>query len=120
MGIMSFRCRIWMAMLCAATCAGGFVGLLLTLFSYGAAGAAAGGGVVPSDKTDEFQAYLMLGLELYLFPRVYEAVAASRDEHMYTGIVSKASALGSRAQRLVVVVGAAHANGILQRARARG
>merc|ERR1711920_349853 len=115
---MSFRAKTWMAMLLAACAAGGFVGLLLICFSHEAANAAAGGGVVPKEQTDAVQTYIMLAIELYAFPRLYEAVAASRDEAMYRSIVAKSSEQVAR--RLVVVVGAAHANGILQRARTRG
>merc|ERR1712129_385401 len=110
--------RTWLAMLLAALCAGGFVGLLLSFFSHEAAGVAASSGAVSPDQTDDVQAYMMLAIELYIFPRLYEAVAASRDEKMYQGIVARAREHAAR--RLVVVVGAAHANGILQRARARG
>lgn len=115
---MSFGLRIWMAMMIAAVCAGGFVAVILLFFSHEAAGAAAGGGVIKPDQTDALQTGIMLIVEMYAFPRLYEAVAASRDEAMYQAVVAKAGQRSAR--RLVVVVGAAHANGILQRARTRG
>lgn len=115
----SFRCRTWVALLSAALCAGAFVAVILTLLSSEAAGAAAGSGVVPSGTdTTLIQSFIMLAVEMYAFPRLYEAVAASRDEAMYQGIVAKTAEHNAR--RLVVVVGAAHANGILERARRHG
>merc|ERR1719469_83468 len=105
-------------MMCAALCAGGFLGGMLMLFSSSAASAAGGAGIVSGDDLSAVTSYIMLAVELYAFPRLYEAVAASRDEAMYQGIVAKAGE--HQASRLVVVCGAAHANGILSRVRARG
>merc|ERR1712060_514335 len=116
--IRTFKRRTWFAFILAAVSAGCFVGLILMLVSEGAAGAAEGAGIVPAEDRSNVQAYFMLALEFYMFPCVYEAVAASRDEAMYKAIVAKTRAHGAR--RFVAVVGAAHANGILQRVRSRG
>lgn len=57
-------------------------------------------------------------LSRYLLPQVYDALVASRDEAMYRKMVRKCKELA--ADSLVVVVGAGHANGILQHVRQRG
>lgn len=114
--VASFNGRTAIAMLMAATVASGVVGLVLMLVGW--LGADVADGVVGNiDKTD-LMTKISLAIQLYCMPRLYEAVAASRDESMYQAIVAKAKEHGSR--RLVAVVGAAHANGILERARNRG
>ena len=60
----------------------------------------------------------MLSICRYMLPQIYDAVAASRDESMYQSMVKKCKDFA--AERLVVVVGAGHANGILQRVRQHG
>lgn len=57
-------------------------------------------------------------LSRYLLPQVYDALVASRDEAMYRKMVRKCKEFA--AESLVVVVGAGHANGILQHVRQRG
>lgn len=54
----------------------------------------------------------------YMLPQIYDAVAASRDESMYQSMVHKIQNFA--AERVVVVVGAGHANGILQRVQQSG
>jgi len=114
----SFRLRTWIGFALAGVLAGGLAACLLLLFGEGVAGAAVHSGTVSKHSAEEIQAFVMLGLEFFAFARLYEAVAASRDEAMYRGVVSKAR--DHEARRLVVVCGAAHANGILQRVRTRG
>jgi len=116
--VRSFRPRTWFAFLLAAACAGGFLGGILMLCGFSAAGAAEGAGLVQVEDLANLEAGIMLAIELYMFPCLYEAVAASRDEAMYRGIVTKTREHGAR--RFVAVVGAAHANGILQRVKSRG
>jgi len=117
--MMSFNCKTWFAMLFAGLCAGSIVGSLLYLFGSGAEAAGEHAGVVPKGSdAAAIQSWIMMAVEMYVFPRLYEAVAVSRDEAMYLGI--RACAREHRARRLVVVVGAAHANGILKRATERG
>ncbi|CAJ1401743.1 unnamed protein product [Effrenium voratum] len=115
----SFRIGIWLSFLLAATCAGCLVAGLLLLLSSGAEGAAEGAGVVKPEDRQAVLSDILLAIEMYLIPCVYSAIVASRDEAMY---VSMASQVQSRSacQRVVLVVGAAHANGILQLIRARG
>jgi len=80
-------------------------------------GAEAAGAVLHKYR-DTAQGWINILLKLYLFPQLYDAVAVSRDEAMYRGIV--ATGQENKARRMVVVVGAAHANGILRRARTHG
>jgi len=114
----SFRLRTWIGFALAGLLAGGLAATLLLLFGEGVAGTAVHSGIVSKHSASEIQALVVLGLEFFALARVYEAVAASRDEAMYRGVVSKAR--DHEARRVVVVCGAAHANGILQRVRTRG
>mmetsp|Transcript_67494 Transcript_67494/g.213576 ORF Transcript_67494/g.213576 Transcript_67494/m.213576 type:complete len:562 (+) Transcript_67494:59-1744(+) len=112
----SFPCRTWVAFVLAGFCASFITSHVLELLGFGVEQAGEGTGVVAKEDRDEVQALIMCIAEMYLLPQIYDAVAASRDEAMYRSIVAK----GRHARRLVVVVGAGHANGILQRARTRG
>mmetsp|Transcript_76346 Transcript_76346/g.237199 ORF Transcript_76346/g.237199 Transcript_76346/m.237199 type:complete len:200 (-) Transcript_76346:73-672(-) len=114
----SFRLRTWAAFVLAGLCAGCLVAGLLLLFGSGIAGAAEGSGVVSRKDREAVQGWVMLVLEFYLLARLYDAVATARDEAMYRGVVAKAREHSAR--RVVVVVGAAHANGILRRVAERG
>lgn len=105
--------RTWVAFVVAGFTASFVTTNVLTLFTRGATEAAVSTGVVEPQQQDDTQIYIMLALELYMLPRIYDAVAASRDEAMYRKIVQKAR--HHVARRIVVVVGAGHANGILQR-----
>jgi len=114
----SFSLMTWVAFILAGFCASLVTNSLLQLLGMGAEKAAESTGVVKQEDSEDVQNFIMLGIELYMLPRIYEAVAASRDETMFRSIVSKGRELA--AQKMVVVVGAAHSNGILQRIRARG
>jgi len=114
----SFRFRTWVGFALAGLLAGGLAAGLLLLFGEGVAGTAEHSGMVDRRTATQIQAYVVLGIEFFAFARLYEAVSASRDEAMYRGVVSKAR--DHEARRVVVVCGAAHANGILQRVRTRG
>jgi hypothetical protein len=114
----SFSLRTWIAFILAGFCASFVTNKLLYGVGYGTEKAAEEAGVVKEEDAEDVQTYIMLAIEMYLLPRIYEAVAASRDEAMYCSIVAKSRELMAR--RMVVVVGAAHSNGILQRIRARG
>lgn len=116
--MLSFHVRTWVAIALAASCAGAIAGGLLTLLGHSVASAAQGSGVVSDEDSGALQAFVMLFLEMYMMARLYDAVAASRDEAMYRGIVARAREGGC--QRLVAVVGAAHANGILRHVREGG
>merc|ERR1712032_1250655 len=83
----SFRLRTWVAFVLAGACGGIVAAAVLFVISSGAEGAAAGAGVVPQKDSGIVETYIMLGVELYVFPRLYDAIAASRDEAMYRGIV---------------------------------
>uniref|UniRef100_A0A7S0F9A6 PA domain-containing protein n=1 Tax=Pyrodinium bahamense TaxID=73915 RepID=A0A7S0F9A6_9DINO len=112
----SFPLRTWVAFILAGMCASFVTSNLLTLFGFGVEQAGEGTGVVAKEDREVAQTFIMLGIEMFMLPQVYDAVAASRDEAMYNSIVEKSR----HARRLVVAVGAGHANGILQRARTRG
>lgn len=114
----SFPLRTWFAFILAGLCASQIMSHVMALFSFGAEQAAEGAGVVSKESRDDVQAYILLGLQMYMLPRLFDSVATSRDEAMYRSIVAKSKLHGAR--KLVVVVGAAHSNGILQRVRDRG
>jgi len=114
----SFTLRTWVAFLLAGVCASQITTQILTLFGYGASKAVEETGAVSSEDREDLQAFIMLGIQMYILPQVYTSIAASRDEAMYRMIVKKSRVLDKK--RMVVVVGAAHSNGILQRARANG
>lgn len=114
----SFPLKTWVAFLLAGFCASQVTNFIMESFTDGAAKAAESAGVVKKKDHQDLQVLLMLALEFYLFPRIYEGVAASRDEVMYRMTRRRVREYGSRCS--VLVVGAGHANGILQRIRACG
>eukprot|EP00427_Karlodinium_veneficum_P023795 CAMPEP_0169099074 /NCGR_PEP_ID=MMETSP1015-20121227/20372_1 /TAXON_ID=342587 /ORGANISM="Karlodinium micrum, Strain CCMP2283" /LENGTH=484 /DNA_ID=CAMNT_0009159949 /DNA_START=339 /DNA_END=1793 /DNA_ORIENTATION=+ len=114
----SFRWRTWVAFFLAGYAASWVTSTIMQLFVSGSERAAEHTGLVDKKDRDITTDMMLLLLELYMLPRVFDAVAASRDEVMYRSIVARSRQLGSK--RMVVVVGAGHSNGILQRARARG
>jgi hypothetical protein len=114
----SFSLRTWLAFLLAGFCASQVTSHILSLFSQGTERVAEHTGAVRKEDRSEAQTWITLILQLYMMPRIYEAVAATRDEVMYRSILSKGRENAS--SRMVVVVGAGHANGILQRARTQG
>eukprot|EP00913_Durusdinium_trenchii_P003966 g3674.t1 len=109
----SFSVKTWLAFLLAGACASFITNSLPLMPCCGE-----DTGLIESDDREEAQAYVMLAIEMYMLPQVYSAVAASRDEAMYHSMVRKCQEFA--AKRLVVVVGAGHANGILQYAREFG
>ncbi|CAK9117410.1 unnamed protein product [Durusdinium trenchii] len=111
----SFSVKTWLAFLLAGACASFITNSVLRLFGTGVVEGATDTGLIESDDREEAQAYVMLAIEMYMLPQVYSAVAASRDEAMYHSMVRKCQEFA--AKRLVVVVGAGHANGILQYVR---
>jgi len=111
----SFPLKTWIAFLFAGFCASTVTNKILELLGYGATKAAESSGAIKPEDANVVQAYIMLLVEMYMLPQIYDAVAASRDEAMYQSIVTKSRKM--KARRMVVVVGAGHANGILQRAR---
>lgn len=115
----AFKIRTWLAFIIAGQVASFVTTHVLEFFTLGAAEAGKASGAIPKEEdSDTVQAFIMLGIEIYALPRLYEAVAASRDEAMYRGIVRRSNEL--RSSRMVAVVGAGHANGILRRVRERG
>eukprot|EP00811_Abedinium_folium_P003479 NODE_13198_length_1179_cov_7.084601.p1 GENE.NODE_13198_length_1179_cov_7.084601~~NODE_13198_length_1179_cov_7.084601.p1 ORF type:complete len:337 (-),score=106.56 NODE_13198_length_1179_cov_7.084601:167-1117(-) len=116
--LMSFQLRTWAAFLLAGFAASFVTSNLLQLLSYGAEQGAENTGLVKKRDRYAVEDMILLVVEMYMLPRIYEAVAASRDEAMYQLICLKSRRLDTR--RMVVVVGAGHANGILRRMRERG
>lgn len=114
----SFKLRTWLGFLLAGFAASFVTNQVLGLFVRGTEYAGEKAGAIKEQDRDSVQTYLLLLLELYMLPRIYEAVAACRDEVMYRSIVVQSHRHNAR--RLVVVVGAGHANGIMQKARSRG
>jgi len=117
----SFPVRTWVAFAIAGFGASFVMSHILMMFAYGGERGAEAAGAVKVNNSEERQTLTnlaMICIELYLFPQIYDAVAASRDEAMYRSIV--ATSHSRDAKRFVVVVGAGHANGILQRARSIG
>lgn len=117
----SFPIRTWVAFAIAGYCSSFVMNHILQLFaSVGEHGAEASGAINPANEKDRKNntQLVMLLIEMYIFPQVYDAVAASRDEAMYRSIV--ATALERNVKRVVAVVGAGHSNGILHYARTSG
>lgn len=114
----SFPLKTWVAFILAGMCASFVTSNILRLLGNGAELGAEETGLVSEQDRMAAQEWIMLGIELYMLPQIYDAVAASRDEAMYQSIVAKCRQLHPR--RMVVVVGAGHANGILQRVRSTG
>lgn len=114
----SFSCRVWISFVLAGLCASLVTSSILRLFSSGVEVTAESAGVVEEVDRSLAQTYIILAIEMYLLPQIYDAVAASRDESMYQSMVRKCKDFA--AERFVVVVGAGHANGILQRVRQHG
>jgi len=114
----SFPLKNWVAFILAGVAARFVTGKLLELLGFGAAEVAEKAGAVDEKDVADVQTYIMLLIEFYMLPRIYEAIVASRDEAMYRGIVAKGKEFNTR--RAVVVVGAGHANGILRRIRNSG
>lgn len=117
----SFSCWTWLAFILAGAGASWVTNHILELFSYGAEAAAEKSGTVKVKSTEDrdlLANYIAMAVEFYMLPRIYQAVAACRDEVMYRSIVVKSRR--HSCSRMAVVVGAGHANGILQRCRTRG
>merc|ERR1712107_895609 len=105
----SFKWRTWLAFFVAVFAASFVLSSVLRMFSYGAARGVVHAGLVKKKHSVLVENLIILAIEVYMYPRLYEAVAASRDEAMYKGIVKKSQQ--HSAKRMVVVAGAGHANG---------
>jgi len=110
--------RTWVAFCLAGFTASFVTSHILLLISSGAEMTVEETGAVHPENRADAQTLSLLILEFYLLPRIYDAIAASRDETMYEAIVAQSRQSG--AKRMVAVVGGAHANGILSKARQRG
>jgi len=116
--VASFPLKTWAVFFLAVLCSDIILSYILQAVGSVAERGAEAAGAVTSNHRLEAQYWIMLLIELYALPQIYDSVAASRDEAMYQAIVTKSRECEAR--RSVVVVGAAHANGILTRVRTRG
>jgi hypothetical protein len=114
----SFAFRTWFAFILAGWAASTVTSHILTALSDGAERGAEMTGAVKKEDRYAAQTYIALILQLYMLPRVYYAVAATRDLVMYRSLLAKSRENAS--SRMVVVVGAGHANGIIKLARTHG
>eukprot|EP00931_Biecheleriopsis_adriatica_P051364 TRINITY_DN29787_c0_g1_i1.p1 TRINITY_DN29787_c0_g1~~TRINITY_DN29787_c0_g1_i1.p1 ORF type:complete len:546 (-),score=105.85 TRINITY_DN29787_c0_g1_i1:22-1659(-) len=115
----SFSIKTWVVFMFAGFASSFVMSHVLLLLSAASEHGAEEAGVHVKDQDrDQLQQLIMLAIELYLFPQLFEAIVASRDESMYQGIVAKSNEF--QAKRLVAVMGAGHSNGVLERIRARG
>jgi len=116
--VAAFPLRTWAAFGAAGLAASMVTGTILSLLASGVTQVGESTGVVDESSSMDFQLYLTALVEFYALPQIYTGVAACRDEVMYQQVVTRNRKHGLK--RSVVVVGAGHANGILQRARDRG
>ncbi|CAK9084925.1 unnamed protein product [Durusdinium trenchii] len=119
----SFRLRTCLSFILGAFGASALVALLLLLLGSGAESAAEGAGVVKPESPEDRQAVIsdiLLAIEMYMLPCIYSAMVVARDEAMYQSMASQVRSVSSTCHRVVVVVGCAHANGLLQRIRMHG
>lgn len=124
MGFGRFKLRTWLAFLLGTICSSLLITGIVLGISYASAESAR---AASSGKSEEEQAYIAnlvfqlvaLGINLWFFPAIYYGLLDSRDEQMYRGIVAQVRAR-PHLKKFVVVIGAAHSNGILRRLRERG
>jgi hypothetical protein len=113
---MSFTCRTWAAVGLATVIASLVISTVLYLPGM-VAGAGARAGGASSSTSDFIIEVVTLSLEAYLLPRICDAMLIQRDQAMFDEVTKEVETLG--ADKLLVVVGAMHVNGILRRARER-
>lgn len=114
----SFPLKTWVAFLFAGYAASLVQSQIMQWGASGAERAVEQTGAVSRKDRRDVQEWMMLIVEIYALPRVYRSICVSRDEAMYQGIVGKGRMHSSKTA--VVVVGAAHSNGIISRIRAHG
>jgi len=122
MGFGRFRPRTWFAFLLGTLCSGLLITGIVLLLSYALAAGAreAASGEEDKDWIQNLVFQLVgISINLWFFPGIYYGLLDSRDEQMYRGIVAQIRAR-PHLKKFVVVIGAAHSNGILRRLRSRG
>merc|ERR1719213_1372891 len=98
----SFKFRTWAAFIIAGFAASFVTSHIMAAFTNGAERTVEATGAVKKEDRIYWQNMFALCLELYMLPRIYQGVAATRDEVMYKSIVEKSRRHGSK--RMVAVV----------------
>lgn len=114
----AFSCRIWIAFGLAGVVSSFVLSHMLLLLTATTERGMEAAHIVNKSERGTTKTWIMLLVEVYLMARVYASIVASRDLTMYQMIVNRAREYSAR--RLVAVVGAGHANGILKHARSGG
>mmetsp|Transcript_22046 Transcript_22046/g.50366 ORF Transcript_22046/g.50366 Transcript_22046/m.50366 type:complete len:607 (-) Transcript_22046:78-1898(-) len=114
----SLRLRTWIGFTAGVMVANFVTTHVLKLMATGTEQAAEATGQVSEEDRSVVTPLIMLAIELYVITCFYGSILASRDEAMYNGVIAECRR--SRASRAVVVLGAAHSNGVLQHLSSRG
>jgi len=121
-GFGRFRIRTWAAFLIAILISTSIiVGVFFSISEAAKVSVEKAGGNSPESKEyAELIALLIpLSIQAYLYPAVYQALLESRNEQMYRGLVAQIRNR-PKATKFMVVIGAAHANGMIERCYDRG
>lgn len=125
-GFARFKLRTFLAFLLGAGTATLIIWGILELVTITASGvasstaSASGATDEQSNKVAQIVGYSIgLGLQLYLYPAIYKGLLDSRDEQMYRGAVAQIR-LRPNATKFMIVIGAAHTNGMMRRMYQRG
>eukprot|EP00397_Hematodinium_sp_SG-2012_P023138 GEMP01024020.1.p1 GENE.GEMP01024020.1~~GEMP01024020.1.p1 ORF type:complete len:727 (+),score=124.97 GEMP01024020.1:172-2352(+) len=125
-GFARFKLRTWVAFILGAGIASlimyGIIKLVQVAIISGveASATAAGSSQQFAKSVSEWVGIgLVLGLIMYAFPVIYKGLLDSRDEQMYRGAVAQIR-LRPNASKFVIVIGAAHTNGMIRRMYQRG
>jgi len=114
-----FQIRTWIGFVLAGIVTTLLLSFIISIPGYFVDKAASAGG--HEDVGRNFDKFFPLMLEIYIFPAIYWGLLDHRDEKMYRQICSQVRRSYPRGKRTyVAVVGAAHINGILARAKKRG
>lgn len=125
-GFARFKCRTWLAFLVGVGAATAILTGVILLIQYGSkavatgTSSAAGSDEEESDKIGD-TVFLVVGvaIQVYLYPVVYKGLLDSRDEQMYRGVVAQIRRRPN-AEKFMIVIGAAHSNGMIRRMYERG
>eukprot|EP00397_Hematodinium_sp_SG-2012_P006498 GEMP01006530.1.p1 GENE.GEMP01006530.1~~GEMP01006530.1.p1 ORF type:complete len:697 (+),score=154.11 GEMP01006530.1:131-2221(+) len=125
-GFGRFHLRTWAAFLLGSLCASAmltgiifFVGYLTRLGAEQVASSSGASDENVDDLGKWIATFAPLVLQVYLYPVVYKGLLDSRDEQMYRGAVAQIRRRPN-ATKFVIVIGAAHSNGMIRRMYLRG
>lgn len=122
-----FKLRTWLAFIVS-----GFAAATVASFVLTVPGKAVSAGMVAAGheaSANDVEKLFPIALQLYLLPRIFEGLVNQRDEAMFQSITAEIrrrsecyvkGEVDGPAQSFVVVVGAAHVNGILSRMYQQG